>query len=634
MSYLPSYIVRFVVLIVLSSVGAAGTMPNAQTMQGTDDWNWTTPLPGGRIEDSSPAFADLDGDGNLEVVVGTTADPDGASPALVVLNHDGSVKWSRRVDHPIRSSPAVVDISSPPDGIPEIIITTGGDVDPPAEGAVVAYDRCGNRLWRYETHDAEGTDTPNGNWSSPTVGDLDRDGNMEIVFGSWDRNIYLLDHNGGYVWHYHVGDTVWSTAALADFDKDGYLEIVIGTDITGGGVLPDGYRPTDGGFVLILDRNGNKLARRQLNETVFSSPAVGDTNDDGQLEVFVGTGMYYYKRENYSQPYVYGFRVDTSGTEWQLEDLPGWPQPVAYPGMSSPALADLDDDGDLEVVIGTGHEGGSRPSECSGSASDPECYGAVYAWHHSGTPVTGFPSWPQDAGGRNAFIRSSPTVADVDGDGEMEILVSMNWDVVVMDRHGSRESVLHTRYSLFGSPAIGDLDRDGQTDVVIGGSNYQDDGRGHVYGFEFAPNSFSATLNPWPVFHRDARNTGRYPLPPQLHTSPESMYVMHQYGSGNEEHRRLDIQNVGDGALAWEVSSTPSEVTVDPTSGTASSSTPVVVTVRPTGYATGTYSLGNIEITGEADGEPVQGSPVQVPVTLYVGDVHGVYLPLSLRSVP
>ncbi|MFN3763837.1 MAG: hypothetical protein ACK4WK_11645, partial [Anaerolineae bacterium] len=245
---------------------------------------------------------------------------------------------------------------------------------------------------------------------------------MEIVFGSWDRNIYMLNHNGQYVWHYHVADSVWSTAALADLDGDGDLEIIIGTDITGGGVLPDGYRPTDGGFVLILDKDGHKLARRQMNEAIYSSPAVGDVDGDGRKEIFVGTGTYWYLQGKYTQPYVYGFRVNMSGAEWVLEDLPGWPRPVAYPGMSSPALADLDGDGDLEIIIGSGYNGMSGPGQCSDSPSDPDCYGAVYAWHHNGSPVSGFPMWPKDYMNKNGFVRSSPTVADVDGDGQLEIL--------------------------------------------------------------------------------------------------------------------------------------------------------------------------------------------------------------------
>ncbi len=590
---------------------------------------WGRSLPGGRIEDSSPTLYDLDGDGKLEVIIGTTS-KGYSTPVLAVLEDDGTVKWTVNLSDPVFSSPAVADISYPPDGIPEIIVSTGGDVNQ-RRGSVIAFTRDGQQLWKYDTNDAQGTGTPHGNWSSPTIGDVDGDGDMEIVFGSWDRNIYMLDHQGRYQWHYHVADSVWSTAALADLDRDGDLEIIIGTDITGGGVLPDGYRPTDGGFVLILDKNGRKLARRQMNEAIYSSPAVGDVDGDGQYEIFVGTGFYWYLRGRYTQPYVYGFRVNTAGSEWALEDLPGWPQPVAYPGMSSPALADLDGDRDLEVIIGTGYDGMSEPNQCP-----PTCYGALYAWHHDGRPVSGFPMWPKDYMGKNGFIRSSPTVADVDGDGRLEILFSMNWDVIIVGSDGSQEGILHTTWSLFASPAIGDLDNDGKTDVVIGGSAWSNSNYGYVYAFTFGTNSYRPDLHPWPMFHRDPRHTGRYPSPPRLQVSPPSLYVLHPYGSGSSAQAWLNLRNLGEGAFGWSVASQPGNVTVSPASGTAvyTAATPVRVTIDTRGYLTGTYSLGNIVITATVGSGAVVGAPAAVPLTLYVGRVDRIYLPLITRRAP
>jgi len=603
---------------------------------------WGTQLQGGWVEDSSPILYDLDGDGKLEILVGTTNKryisgnvDKNAQSILAVLEDDGTIKWQIVMPDPVYSSPAVADLSYPPDGIPEIVVTTGGDVDQ-CRGSIIAFNRDGNQLWRYDTNDAQGTGTPCGNWSSPTIGDLDGDGDKEIVFGSWDRNIYMLNHQGQYQWHYHVADSVWSTAALADLDRDGDLEIIIGTDITGGGILPDGYRPTDGGFVLILDKDGRKLARRQMNEAIYSSPAVGDVDGDGRLEIFVGTGMYWYLRGRYTQPYVYGFRVNMSGAEWVLEDLPGWPRPVAYPGMSSPALADLDGDGDLEIVIGTGYDGMSEPGQCSDSPSDPDCHGAIYAWHHNGSPVSGFPMWPKDYMNKNGFVRSSPVIADVDGDGQMEILFAMGWDIIVVGHTGQQESILHTTWSLFASPAVGDLDNDGKTDVVIGGSKYGDSSHGYVYAFTFGANTYNPAVCPWPMFHRDPQHTGYYPQPPRLSISPSSLYVLHQFGSGDTETASLRLRNIGEGAFSWSVVSQPSGVTVMPSSGTAfyTSTVPLTVTVSTTGYQTGTYSLGNVVITGTSGGNPVQGSPASIPVTLYVGQVYHAYLPIVLRAAP
>jgi len=300
--------------------------------------------------------------------------------------------------------------------------------------------------------------------------------------------------------------------------------------------------------------------------------------------------------------------------------------------MSSPALADLDNDGDLEIIIGTGYDGMSEPDQCSDSASDPDCYGAVYAWHHTGQLVSAFPVWPKDYMNKNAFVRSSPTIADVDGDGEPEILFAMNWDVIVLGPTGGQEKILHTDYSVFASPAIGDLDNDDRTDVVIGGSNYYfNSNYGHVYAFTFGGTG-AVPEAPWPMFHRDPQHSGRYPSPPRLTVSPSSLYILHQYGSGDQERAFLRLRNTGEGSFDWSASSPSSEITVSPSSGALpyTCTTLLSVTVTTTDYSTGTYSLGDIVITAPG----TLGSPAAIPVTLYVGHVHRTYLPVVLRVAP
>ena len=92
------------------------------------------------------------------------------------------------------------------------------------------------------------------------------------MFGGWDRQIYLINHDGSPRWNnlnsypntparpgYHNADTVWSTAACAELNNDGKNEIIIGADITGGGRLPDGTRTQNGGFLYVFDGNGNVL---------------------------------------------------------------------------------------------------------------------------------------------------------------------------------------------------------------------------------------------------------------------------------------------------------------------------------------------------------------------------------------
>ena len=76
--------------------------------------------------------------------------------------------------------------------------------------------------------------------------------------------------------------------------------------------------------------------------------------------------------------------------------MSGWPKSITV-STSSPALGDLDGDGDLEIVIGEGLSGGSR----------------LFAWHNDGSKAfeTAMDSWN---------IWSSPVLADLTGDGRLE----------------------------------------------------------------------------------------------------------------------------------------------------------------------------------------------------------------------
>jgi hypothetical protein len=618
---------------------------------------WMDPYPvnGGIIGKSSPTLADVNGDGVSEILVGTTGAYDHYA-YLVVMEGNGSTLWSKRIwsektGAGISSTPAVGDIDGA-NGDVEIVVSIGGSVSyRNQDGGIVAYSHTGTELWRFETQDHDGNGYADGVYSSPTLCDLDGDGDMEIAFGGWDHRIYLLDHNGNSLWHdlppgrngpgYFTADTIWSTAACADLNKDGTKEIIIGGDITSGGKLPDGTITEDGGYLYILDIDGNELVRRFFPETVYASPAVGDLDGDGDLEIVTGTGWYWWNAHGRTeQPYVYAFdtsHVFDSDMDYsdpdKLPHLPGWPRPTVYPGFSSPALADLDEDGDLEVIIGSGDPYIDNGDDMPGA-------GSVYAWHHDGTLVSGWPVYPKNAQNppKDTYVLSSPTIADVDNDGEVEILFAMLWDVHVYNVDGTRQALLRTCRTVWSSPAVGDTDSDGKVEVWVGGGDINDtSGRAYLWRFDgFEQQTPGIGDLPWPQFHRDPQNTGRYPRPPCLDGLPDFLLMLHEYGSGDIEQSFLSVRNGGDGSFPWMVTSKPITTTVDPLAGTAFSTSTVQATVvlTTTGYVTGTHLLGSIVITGTLDGDPVEGSPAVIPVTLYVGDVQRVYLPFAMHAGP
>ncbi|HYN89834.1 MAG TPA: VCBS repeat-containing protein [Ardenticatenaceae bacterium] len=603
----------------------------------------TYQLPGGVVISSSPTLADLNGDGLPEVLVGTTT-LNGTSfrydrtPVLAVLDGSGSPVWSQRLESPINASPAVGDVDN--DGLPELIVVSiGGSLeDPKHPGGVVAFDRFGNRLWHFYSQDFSPADGyPDGVFSTPAICDVDGDSDLEIAFGSWDQRIYLLDHAGTSLWNnvpagvagpgYFNADTIWSSPACADLNRDGQLEIIIGADITAG-TLPDGTPTADGGFLYVLSANGQPLVRRYVPEAVYSSPAVGNLDGDSDLEVVVGTSDFWWKAHGKrEQPYVYAF--DTAqlfgGLSYadpnKLPNLPGWPQPTPFPGFSSPALADLNLDGDLEIVIGSGNH--DRDDDAIAGT------GAMHAWHHDGSAVAGWPVFPRNVSGEDAAIVSSPVVADVDADGGLEVLFAMIWDIQVYNADGSFQELLPTAWTVAASPAVADTDNDGRADVWIGTGNFHDRANGYLWRFESDTAGFQP--GPWPMFHANPEHTGVHGrLVPIVGPNLDSISAVVE--PGGETTVQLRLTNTSPVAADWAVKFEPQNVNATPDEGriAPNETVPISVEISGRGLRPGIRNLGDLTI-GIISVGGVEGADVAIPVTVVVGEIQRLHVPFIRR---
>ncbi len=453
----------------------------------------------------SPAFADLDGDGENEVIAGRHS-------VLYVWSADGAHRWRAAVGEPRTddpeqevhgtarqyAAPAIADLDG--DGRLETVIVYSN--------RIAVYRHDGTLLPGFP---ASYPDSDN-EIRSLAVGDLDRDGTWEIavvrtgatpvtaifdltgnVLPGWPQVACedCYDH-GGY--NQNIG--------LADLVGDGDLEVVATYDCAHVGFFTkDGVglpvHPELAGDVSpqvpmfhdwALAVQGWGPDGEDRDEFTDSPPVFADLDGDGALEIVL-----------YSDHERAGEYVIRGNCLWALEaDLsrvPGFEWPICsggplYEGYEqnivqvapAPAVADLSGDARPELVV-------------------PSYDGLMRAYSPDGEELWAVEfNRPMDV-----FIGASgAVVADLNGDGSPEVLFTTyairegRSHLYVVSAGGS---VLHKvpleKRGSMSPPTVGDVDGDGQLDVLISLKDTLGGGLGGVQLWT-VPGAGTACV-PWPT---------------------------------------------------------------------------------------------------------------------------------------
>jgi hypothetical protein len=494
-----------------------------------ESWVWHV-VASGLFEPRSLAVADLDDDGDVDLVVG------GAAPDTLLLFENTSGPGGAFSRWDLISSQAAIDALTVADvkigGAPEIVVAGPAGLDAHVLAFPDASAGPGGIIASVEDHLAN----PGLPLNALVAGDLDDDGDVDLASNSASGELILWHENPGMLSAWPTGalaEEIEASVGLAVADVDGnsvvdvvgaggfseeavWYEYVAGLflphevdsnpnvgfalfatgDFSGDGKVDVALVENERGQISWHEQGDNGLFRPHAideNPRLGDGLAILDINGDGEDDVVSGSlldavGVWVEKRADLLEPwrtipiltgnaahaFVDGGDIDGDGDVdvafaqpfgstlgWAEND--GAPSPtftlhsvVLIAGVSRVKLADADGDGDLDLFSWTGVEGQIHWQE------NKLAQGAGWTSRSVATDVPDLRGW--------AF-------ADVNGDSSLDVItasyeghhISWHENLNPMVEGWPTHLLTDDLYSPLGV-AAGDLDGDGDVDVIPGGS--------------------------------------------------------------------------------------------------------------------------------------------------------------------
>jgi len=453
----------------------------------------TSPTDGAQID-----LADLDGDSDLDILV---AGDDADTVVWYENDIEGGATWP---------STTVASTQDEPEDVATADIDGDGDLD-----IVAVLSGSGGAVVQYENANGVG-----GSWTTSTIAaslsnptridllDLDLDGTFDALSSSGSGTaIWYSSASAGTVWTAYsvAGSTGGGHVVAADFVGDGDLDLLVAGS-AGLGLAESVRLHGEVSFAAASNSGATTNGPESID--------VGDIDGDGDLDIgYVHRGTPNQLRW-----------MDYAGGTWTDELM--YNHSYSGSGLQSGHLADLDHDGDLDMVassapdsklvwvenvlagasftgcagsfcgfetIATGTSGGSGPHRDIEVGDidrdgDPDVVLAGFGkdkvlWYENDGPSTG--GWSAthifDGSGISAFDKPLDVeIADLDGDGSLDVVATWTAGTDQIVWYSSADGLGGTPWTSVDVAAqgtmdgpsglrAGDVDGDGDIDVVAGG---------------------------------------------------------------------------------------------------------------------------------------------------------------------